>query len=221
MEKKTYDYKLIRSKRKTISLHIDAKGVLSVKAPVKTSLRVIEEIIYSKRRWIARVRQRLENTIELHFPDVLVEGQMLFFLGRQVPIVFWQGKTIELNEQLLFPSERKGEGESQYLKKWYKRQARLILTDRTQQWATRMQASYRKVSIGSARKRWGSCNSLGDIRYSWYLLMLPPHLIDYVVVHELTHIKELNHSPQFWSETCKVLSNARDLRLELHRYCVQ
>jgi hypothetical protein len=77
---------------------------LSVKAPLKT----IEEIIYSKRRWIARVRQRLKTPSNSTFPKGC--------LGRQVPIVFWQGKTIELNEQLLFPSERKAREKVNILK---------------------------------------------------------------------------------------------------------
>ena len=83
---------------------------------------------------------------------------------------------------------------------------------------------FRSMRLSNARSRWGSCHVSGRISLNWRLIQLPPHLVDYVVVHELAHLREMNHSPRFWSLVGRIIpdyqARRRELRREAHQYLV-
>lgn len=81
----------------------------------------------------------------------------------------------------------------------HKEQARTIITDRVLHWNQFYKFQYNRIAIRNQRRRWGSCSSLGNLNFNYKLIFLPPHLVDYVVVHELCHLQELNHSRSFWT----------------------
>jgi septum formation protein len=93
--------------------------------------------------------------------------------------------------------------------------ARVTLLARTQAWAARMGVSPARVSVGNAHKRWGSCNSKGDIRYTWRVMLGDDDDIDYLVVHELAHLKHLNHSKRYWGFVASVLPDYKERRKKL------
>lgn len=99
-----------------------------------------------------------------------------------------------------------------------KEQARITLTARTDYYAEILQVKYQKIRIGSQKTRWGSCSSRGTISYNWHLVLMPEIILDYVVVHELCHLIEMNHSPQFWSRVENVLPDYRDRRAWLKKH---
>ncbi len=208
-------YKLVKSKRKTLCLHVDSKGSLIVKAPLKLAKHKIDQFVQSKERWIRRALDQIGQSIDLSLPVHLNEYSEIYFLGKKMPICFHDKPTIHLDKVLFFPSNKRGKNEIAHLEKWLKTQAFALLSSRTQEWSNKIKAPYHSMSIGSAKKRWGSCNSKADIRYSWYLIMLPLSLIDYIIVHELVHIKQFNHSPQFWKEVVQWLPQAKELKKEL------
>ena len=88
---------------------------------------------------------------------------------------------------------------------WYKKQARTVLTERVEFFARECGFNVKKIRISSARTRWGSCSTKGTLSFTWRLVMAPLEVIDYVVVHELCHLKELNHSKVFWSQVGVIL----------------
>ena len=211
---------MIRSKRKTVSLQVDGIGKLIVRAPLRASKASIQEIVKSKQRWIAKVSSQINQRIVLSLPTKLEEKLPLPYLGKSYDLHFWDAPFIALKDKLHFPLAYQGEKEIQHLSKWYQEQARQIIAQRASYWANRIGAAFRTIRTGSARKRWGSCNSRQELRFSWYLIMLPMELMDYVIVHELAHTKVMNHSRHFWKELEAILPDARKYRQALRQYSI-
>lgn len=105
--------------------------------------------------------------------------------------------------------------------KEYRRQAADILAERTAYWAGRMGVDYGRITIREQVTRWGSCSSKGNLNYNWKLIRVPEELLDYVVVHELAHRREMNHSRQFWEIVEQVLPDYRQRRKALKSYEVE
>lgn len=104
---------------------------------------------------------------------------------------------------------------------YLRHEAKRVLPARTRMLAEKYNFKFNNVKIQSSKTRWGSCNSKQVINLSFYLLLLPIHLIDYVILHELCHTKEMNHSPQFWSWMDQVTDNrSKSLRAELKNYSI-
>lgn len=100
----------------------------------------------------------------------------------------------------------------------YRRHARWMLAQKTWQWAQQMQVTYAKISVRQQAARWGSCSGKGNLNYNWKLALLPEALVDYVVVHELAHRREMNHSPAFWKLVEEQLPDYRERRERLRDY---
>ena len=90
-------------------------------------------------------------------------------------------------------------------KKYYRNLAREVLGARTGYYARKMGVTYGRISIREQKTRWGSCSSVGNLNYNWKLVLMPPGVLDYVVVHELSHIGNMNHSRRFWQRVASVL----------------
>lgn len=100
----------------------------------------------------------------------------------------------------------------------YRRAAKEKLGQRTAYFARLMGVSYGKVTVRAAKTRWGSCSGAGNLNFHWKLVLMPPEVLDYVVVHELAHRKEMNHSPAFWAEVEKILPDYKARRRWLKTY---
>lgn len=107
-------------------------------------------------------------------------------------------------------------GRRAYLK--YREQARALITERVVHWNVRLGYAFNRIAIKDTRRAWGSCSRKGNLNFSYALLFLPQELVDYVVVHELCHLKEHNHSRAFWLLVERVFPNYRLLRAELRTY---
>lgn len=101
---------------------------------------------------------------------------------------------------------------------WFKRQAVQYFRERADFWARQAGVSYRQIIVVNPEKRWGSCNHCDDIRLSWRLMFLPPDIIDYVIAHEICHVKQKNHAPVFWAEVAKIIPDWKQKRLILREW---
>lgn len=101
---------------------------------------------------------------------------------------------------------------------WYRARARSRLGERLAFWSAQLGVAPRRIAVRDQRSRWGSCSSAGNINLNWRLLLLPTSLSDYVLVHELCHLRRMDHSPAFWNEVARVLPDWRERRRELRRY---
>ena len=201
------------SKRKTLSVCIDVSGRVIVRAPKGYPQKKIDAFLVKKQDWIeSHQRERREN---VYLPPEALDGYTLPYLGGGLTLrVCETGRVREENGTLLLPcqnSEKK-------LVAWLKRQALALFTMRTLYWQEIMGVCCKGVKTSSAKRKWGSCSSKDEIRYVYRLLYAPMSAIDYVVVHELAHIRYKNHSTAFWQEVKKYLPDYASRREWLKRH---
>lgn len=207
---------IIRSKRKTVAITIDSFGRLIVRAPYACSEERIFSFLREKETWILREKaERAGAGIQL--PPEDLNGYELLLLGKSCKIFVVPTSKVEFDKErnyLYLPEKNSQER----LVKWLKENAKRILSALTEQTAQRMGVTYRSVTVNSARGRWGSCSQDNKLHYSFRLLYAPKEVVEYVVVHELSHVKHKNHSKAFWSEVEKYVPDWKQKRkwLKLH-----
>lgn len=193
-------YTLIRSPRKTIAIHITKDAMVKVCAPQKISLEAIDQFVQSKQAWIEKHLQNRTAQTKKKSEFTLQYGDRILYQAREYPIVARKGSQIgfDFNEFYL-PENLTSKQLKQAIIKLYKVIAKRDFTNKVIQYAKIMQVSPTAVKISSAKTRWGSCSGKNSINLSWRLILAEETVIDYVVVHELAHIKEHNHGKQFWT----------------------
>ena len=186
-------YALKRSDRRSIGLRISPDG-LSITLPLRASQADAERAILQKLDWILpRLVSRQTEAV-----PVLRAGAPFFWLGESVVLVAGAGRT-RLDGAQLHVAAQDESGIALALTRFMHRRAAEYFPTRVALWSAHMCLQPSKVSLSSARRRWGSCAAHGGIRLNWRLMQAPPAVIDYVVIHELAHLAELNHSPRFWA----------------------
>jgi hypothetical protein len=215
-------YLLLRSsRRRSIGLRIDPSGLI-VSVPARLPQHEMEKILAQRSAWIlARLdAMRIRATP----PIVWQTGQILPFLGSPIELSVEHGgarSKLLLAEGVLrvFMPEKCGpDALASRVLQWYRREALAFFQHRVSAYARQLDVEVSRLSLSNARTRWGSCTSTGAIRLNWRLIKAPPPVIDYVVVHELAHRIEMNHSPAFWrtvEQACPDFSELRGL-LKIH-----
>ena len=203
--------KIIRSKRKTIALIVTPEATLVVRAPFKTQLAYIEKLVRQKRTWIQEKQARFQRTYHKAQPKEFVNGEGFLYLGKEykLDIVNNQDQPVILDGNLKIAQACLSQARA-YLIAWYKDQALQKITKRVEWYAKQAGLAYRSVKITNAQKRYGSCGTKGTLNFSWRLIMAPLRVLDYVVVHELAHLDEKNHSRKFWNKVKVTLPDYRD-----------
>lgn len=203
----TISYQVIRRSRRTIGLKVSEAGLI-VHAPMRLSLTALAKLVESKSAWI---EQKLANRQQHQIPALQWQsGESLLFMGNAVTLVVKTGQlrtTVTLsngNLEVMVPAQHQQTiSETTIIQKkilqWYLQQAKQDFVKRIANGAHQLGVTCPPVKLSNARSRWGSCSSRGEIRLSWRLIQAAPALIDYVVAHELAHLKEMNHSPRFWN----------------------
>lgn len=189
-------YQLKRSARRSIGLKIGREG-LTVTIPTRLSLAEADRVIQQKIDWI-RAKLAEMQTQPAGIP-LLANGANIFWLGEGRILQTGSGRSRLEGEILHLAVPDNPEKITLVLARYYQRAARPYFAERVQIWGERMGLTPRKLALSSARGRWGSCTASGGIRLNWRLMQTPPEVIDYVVIHELAHLAELNHSPRFWT----------------------
>lgn len=207
------DYTVIRSRRKTIAVEITKEGRVLVRAPLKLARREVLAFVHQNGGWIARKLARARELREQITPRRFREGEPFLFLGEQHRLRYVEGGEYlrKENGEFLLGSDlysRAGD----LFRTWYRARAREILEDRVARFALRMGLTCRSVRITNAKERWGSCNAAGSLNFAWRLVMAPPAVIDYIIVHELSHLVEMNHSRRFWGRVGRILPDYDQLR---------
>jgi predicted metal-dependent hydrolase len=202
---------IIRSKRKTIALVVQAGGRLVVRAPQRATLKQIREVVERHAGW---VEARLKEMEARPGPWTFSEGSGLPYLGQLYPLRLVPGPVSGLRfDGLSFTLADGAAAQAAALfERWYRRQARKVFGERVRYYAVQYGFDYDKLRISSARTRWGSCSSRGVISFTWRLVLAPLEVVDYVVVHELAHLRVKNHSPDFWQVVESLLPDYKTRR---------
>jgi predicted metal-dependent hydrolase len=204
---------IIRTRRKTIALIVDPQGRLIVRAPLHSSEAQIRKIVEQKTSWIEKKKQLALMRQPPSQAERFREGREFHYLGqryplavvdRRRPLLVLNGR-FELARLALPDAERVFEN-------WYRAQARQVLAERAPELANRFGFQFQRLAINGARTRWGSCGIRGSLNFTWRLIMAPEPVIDYVIVHELTHLRVRNHSSQFWELLEKLMPEYRQAR---------
>jgi predicted metal-dependent hydrolase len=196
------DYVLVRRRgRRGVGLKVDETG-LTVSAPSTMPLARIEALVRESERWIVR---KVAEWSERRVPAASwAEGATLPYLGGSLRLALATGpRALAMaRDGVLHVVTRDGAPEAvrRAVVGWFRRAALVHLQGRVAELARRAGLAPPRVFLSSAVARWGSCNSRGEVRLAWRLVKAPPDLVDYVICHELAHLRHMDHSPAFWAE---------------------
>ncbi len=192
-------YSLVRSRRRTAALVITPDAGLTVRAPMQMPLSRIESIIREKFDWITRKIQQ-QKSRPVPRVKFYANGERFLYLGEEYALRIsdeFKG-SLYFDNAFILSAREQGRAQDLFVW-WYKREAQRVITERVDFFAQRDGFRFQTLKITGARRRWGSCNTLGNLSFSWRLVMAPLEVIDYVVVHELAHLEHCDHSPRFWN----------------------
>ena len=218
----TVSYRFERSRRKSIGFTVGPEGLV-VRAPGWVPLREVDAAVHEKAAWIlTKLQEMRERARKSTAPEPeWVHGADLPYLGSTVRLcVVARGQTPELPEgvQVLPLSLPPGATPVQVreaAEAWFKKKARALFEERLGHFGPQLGVQHKRLSLSSAHTRWGSARTDGHIRLNWRLIHLPLAQIDYVVVHELAHLRVMDHSPRFWDTVGEVMPDYRERRRQL------
>ena len=227
-------YQFRRSRRRTIGMVVGPEG-LEVSAPRWVPLGEVEAALLEKQDWILRKLQEMQQHQQrVHSARIeWRDGVILPYLGQRLRVVLapdhpFRERGAQLQplsmalpddpaHQLLvgLPHQANAQQLRDAVQAWLMRQARQHFQERLQHFAPQLGVQWKRLSLSSATTRWGSASADGSIRLNWRLVHFQPDVIDYVVVHELSHLQVMNHSPAFWDTVGQVLPDYPQRRARL------
>lgn len=214
-------YAFRRGKRRTIGFVVGPEG-LSVSAPRWVGLQEVEAALLEKGPWILRkLQEQTDRNRRLDAARIeWADGALVPYLGRMVRIALNPAQVATPGGAMLdvsaagdeatklwlgLPPDAQAERIRDVVHSWWQRQARRVFEERCSLYAPRLGVKLQRLSLSSAQTRWGSATADGSVRLNWRLIQFPLSTIDYVVVHELAHLREMNHSAAFWDVVRSVL----------------
>lgn len=220
-------YRFERSRRKSIGFMVGADGLV-VRAPSWVPLREVDAAVQEKGAWIVAKLQQFKERQTEQFQKAIEwrHGAEVPFLGRTVQLCVLErgvgrvlGQDIPPDQVLpvSLPPEASVTQVRDAAQAWLKKQAKTLFEQRLHHFAPLLGVRWQKLSLSSASTRWGSARHDGHIRLNWRLIHLPISQIDYVVVHELAHLREMNHSPRFWETVEEVMPDYAQRRKALRQ----
>lgn len=208
--------KIIRTKRRTLALQVTREGQVIVRAPRTVSQKVISDFVLKHSDWIIKKRDGALLLLKSNLSRRFADGETFYFLGKAYGLTLIEGKSTEIHFDggFYLTKSLQKQARSRFID-WYSRKALEIIGERARHYASITGLNYNRLRITGANSRWGSCGANNNIRFSWRLVMAPLEIIDYVVVHELVHIRIKNHSKEFWDTVGTTYPAYRQCRIWL------
>jgi predicted metal-dependent hydrolase len=198
----TKQYQLKRlSRSRSLRVRVDPTGAVVVTAPQYVPQLMIDRFIEKSLPWIARQQQKIKLRQDT-FPVLDWDKKVVSYLGKLYSIELSnEGKRIEVGRSSIYvnPVTHHENDVKKTLVAWLKREGDRVISQRTLYWSEKMGVRFKQLKFRQQRSRWGSCSSSGTITFNWRLIHFPLFVIDYVVIHELAHVKHHDHSDRFWS----------------------
>lgn len=220
------EYRLVRSnrRRRTIEITIEPDGV-RVASPMRTPNAEIEATVREREAWI---RKHLAAPREMPRVATYEDGETLTFLGRPVPLLVHErpGRpraaldffNLRVSVPPRLDADRRQATVRTTVLNWYRERAVEVIPLRVEGWARSMGCEPSRVVVKEQKQRWGSCGPDGVLRFNWRLVLGAPALLDYVVVHELAHLRHPHHGPAFWRAVARHMPDYRERRNRLREW---
>ncbi len=227
--KRSLEIGILRSARKNIAFEISQEKGARLKVPKYMTDKAIRSFCQENAELLYCQYDKAMDTLPPYIPkgkayeEIYVDGAYLPFGDGQIHLRIMEGgrpgtniisyKELEHGEKELWVETLQKNAPESYragVEKWFREYARYTLTRKAIQFSEEMGVTFGRISIKEQKTRWGSCSSKGNINFNWKLVLMPEGIQDYIVVHELAHLKEMNHSARFWKEVEKVLPDYAD-----------
>ena len=219
------NYAIRRSARrkKTVAVTVDPAGRILVVAPERLAVARLDALVVRKAEWIARRLRRAEGHGPALAPREFVSGESVLYLGRHYRLKVHPNETgpARLRGGWLHVPARAGTRQAAHVRAalvaWFRRHAAERLPERVEAWRAKAGVPPPRVVVADQRKRWGSCDHRGTIRLNWRIVQAPMRLVDYVVVHELVHLRHRGHGRDYWQAVGRVMPDYERRREELRQ----
>ena len=205
--------RIVRSRRRTLALVIEDDGRLTVRAPLRASEDAVRRFVNEHERWILSKQEQARVRAARFAPKRYVSGEEFLYLGDAYRLEIVDGERPSLAFHGGFRlAEASVPRAARLFEKWYRKRAFEAMSERVEWYSAEHGFEHNGVAISSARKQWGSCGPTGNLRFAWRLVMAPLPIVDYVVVHELVHLRYRRHARRFWGRVKSILPDFRDRR---------
>jgi hypothetical protein len=220
-------YRVVRSARRqrTIEIRIDPAGGVIVAAPLHTPRNVLHDLVVRRAAWI--VGRTAQHALRGR-KRTYISGESLPYLGRELPMfiiegdvrhphVTFTGEAFRITVPAGLGTLARASAIEQAIICWYREQAQAYFSQRLEHWSRLAGYAPSVVLVRAQKRLWGSCSADGTVRLNWRLLLAAPDLVDYVLVHELAHVRIKNHGPGFWAEVGRLLPDYKQRRAALRQ----
>ena len=225
---KTIEFEVQYRNRKTLAIQVEPVDKILVLSPIGLPEEIIKDKVKSKSRWIIKKLLDFKDMGYLPFNREFVNGEAFMYLGRNYSLQLLLDKNLQrikvgLSDGKLSISTPTKEQPilKKAMEKWYRREAKKIILKRLEFYKPKFAIETRIIKIKEQKKRWGSCTSKGDLLFNWRTIMAPSPVIDYIIVHEMSHLANKNHSLQFWKSIENILPDYKNRRKWLKDYGVR
>jgi len=205
LDGRSISYTLKRSPRaRYVRLEIRENDGLAVIVPRRYDLRHLDEVLHRRARWILTKIEDCASRVGQQESRLLADGDSLRYLDWTLRLHITEGDgnrgavSIRGDELLVVAPLNRADG-GHLVEKWYRYQADTFIKARVDLLASKLGVQYGRITIRGQQTRWASCSPKGNLSFNWRLIMAPEQVVDYVIIHELTHLKEMNHTSKFWA----------------------
>lgn len=220
-----YQVNVIRSAKRKRTITFEVHGdVLVIRCPVRTTDEEIRSLVDKKRSWIEQALEKMQSVLdsELHSngaQPILYQGEQLEVIRKHIDVAGIRVQQSGLGELSVSSHVTLTDDEVHALvTSWLKRQANHQIPIRVANYAERLGYRYNRVQVKEQKRRWGSCSSQRNLNFNWRLIQAPTWVLDYVIVHELCHLREMNHSDRFWSLVKQAYPNYEEAKQWLREH---
>ncbi len=204
LEGQPVSYTVKRSFRaRCVRLEVRRETGLTIIIPRFYELAQLPDLLREKRQWILGTLAKYDQVKLLSADREVKSGDIIPYLGQELEVVkhqnYGKSDSVKMEQNRLIVTLKSANSRlNQVLEWWYRRQAETLIRDKIEESCARLGVTYGRLTIRGQRTRWGSCSQKGNLNFNWKLMMAPEAVISYVVIHELTHLKEMNHTKKFW-----------------------
>lgn len=216
-ESNLVEFDLILSKRKTMSIEISFEGEVKVRAPIGVPEEFIIDQVRKKGKWIIEKKEQAENRIDKRVNKSYEDGDLFMYLGDEYPLKikyspFLKSVSVQIREEKLIVHMVQYDKEKikRAIELWYREEGLKIIRERVDYYSKFYPLTPRSIKVKAQKRRWGSCTYYNDLLFNWRCIMAPIGVIDYIVVHEMTHMIHKNHSRSYWEAVAKVMPDYED-----------